>query len=84
MCYNAGAFCKAQKANDILKLLIKADVDVNEDVSKYKALNYVIERGFVETIYLLVDAGANVNAFDKDGWAPLHKLTSSRRFFVTS
>lgn len=81
MCYNARSSCDFQDPYDVLKLLIHSGVDVNEDVSKYKALNYVTEKGLIEFIKFLIDAGANVNGVDKDLSTPLHKSTSSRKFF---
>lgn len=47
VCYAAESHCKAQKANDVLKVLIKHGVDVNEDpVSlKYTILHYTVQRG---------------------------------------
>lgn len=79
VCYNAGAFCDSHEANNVLKVIIEKGVDVNEDNSKYKILNYVAEKGFIETVELLIDAEANVNAADEHGWTPLHKSTSSRK-----
>lgn len=79
VCYSAGKFCQTEEADDVLEVLISHDVDVNED--NYKTLNFAIKDGFVETVELLVHAGANVNATDEFGFTPLHHCTSSSRKF---
>lgn len=75
VCYSAGKFCQAEEANDVLKVLIQHDVDVNED--QFRTLNHAIRSGFIETVELLVRAGANVNSVDEFEFTPLHHCTSS-------
>lgn len=47
VCYAAGRYCKAQEANDVLKVLIDHQVDVNEDSAslKYTILHYTVQKG---------------------------------------
>eukprot|EP01036_Dinobryon_divergens_P032240 gene32240-41786_t len=48
------------------------EIDVNAtDEGGWTALMYSIHRGQVETVKLLLDRGANVDARNVDGWSPL-------------
>ena len=64
----------AKKSNvALVKELIGRGVDVNgvDDVYGYTALDWAAREGFVECAKVLLEANADVNKTDGDGWAPL-------------
>lgn len=61
------------RRRNILKLLITNGADIEiKDIDNETPLFAAIEIGNVETVELLVKAGANVNAKSEKGYTPLH------------
>ena len=60
--------------------LLDAGVDPNatEEGSHRRALAYAANAESVDTVSILLDAGAEIDATDCDGWTPLMVATSSR------
>ena len=64
----------AAKTNDVaaLRKLLLAPPHVDERDRGESALHLAAEEGHTEAAALLLDAGADVNSTNNDGWSPLH------------
>lgn len=65
---------------DVVKTLIKANVDVDKMTGKrYTALHLACHQGYINTAKLLVEASAKVNLQDEDGDTALHNAVMGSR-----
>ncbi|XP_046983414.1 BRCA1-associated RING domain protein 1-like [Schistocerca americana] len=69
-----------------LRALIAAGADVGARGGQWgwTALHWAASRGDVEVVRLLLEAGAAVDARDKDGWTPLHCAAAYRQAEVVA
>src|SRR3954452_11899837 len=70
------AFMHAVMRNDPGKIaaLIKAGVWLDETDEGETALHWAVSRQHTEIVAMLLDAGANPNVADNDGYTPLHDV----------
>jgi len=74
--FNNESFSKAFESGDIIviKLLIRAGIDVNADLSlkgNRKPIFVAVEKGNIDIVKELISAGADVNVLDNFGSTPL-------------
>ncbi|XP_065334532.1 uncharacterized protein LOC135935876 [Cloeon dipterum] len=65
---------------DYFLLLQKSDINMTDERGK-TALHCAAERGYLERVQELVNAGANIQAVDENGWNAFHFACSSVRYF---
>src|SRR3954465_11431454 len=72
----SAALMHAVVRNDPEKIaaLIKAGVLLDETDEGETALHWAVSRQHTEIVTMLLDAGANPNVADNDGYTPLHDL----------
>lgn len=66
-----------------MKVLIEAHANVNEklDSNDFVLLHLATQLGFVDTVELLLKAGAKLDSIDKNGHNALHRSAYSRERF---
>ena len=68
--------------SSILKILVKAEAEVNYSFQGYSALRHAVQWGYPSGVNTLVELGANVKKTYKRGGTPLH-LAAQRRGSVS-
>lgn len=67
-------------SKDIVPILLRCESSATaiplRSLEGDSALDYACTLGHIDIVKLLVPAGADVNAFDQRGWAPLHNACS--------
>ena len=68
--------------NDVVQL-IEAGVDINEQagVDEYSPLHIAVEKGRADVVEILLEHGATLSRWDRDGRSALHLACSGRQLF---
>ena len=61
---------------EVMKLLVGkgAVIDAKETLRGNTPLLYAAYNGFIESVYFLIQQGADINSTDKEGWGAVHKV----------
>ncbi|VDO05199.1 unnamed protein product [Rodentolepis nana] len=70
----------ANGSEEIIKALLRGGANVNPPSYWGSPLMYAIKNGHYGAMTILVDAGADVNACDRQGYCPIH-VTVRNRFY---
>lgn len=84
----SGKWSQLHEAIDTLNLetfnaLLEKNIDVNivsaqEDLRQLSPLHLAVQKGSVEMVQKLIDAGADINRTTTTGWTPLHMAIDFR------
>lgn len=64
---------KQGRADDVKELIGKIDINLGDSLGN-TALHYAAHAGHLQVVTLLVSSKANVNAKNKQGETPIHKV----------